>query len=101
VTETVINGVDKLKQCLVDVWHSLQQSVIDAAINKYREQLTVCIRAELQMNVLNTCSELVKRLKKLLAMLTLCILQKRSFIANFAIFTVLEVCQIKVRILSR
>ena len=95
MTETVINGVDKLKQCLVDVWHSLQQSVIDAAINEYREQLTVCICAELQMNVLNTCSELVKRLKKLLAMLTLCILQKRSFIANFAIFTVSKFAKLR------
>ena len=95
MTETVINGVDKLKQCLVDVWHSLQQSVIDGAINKYREQLTVCIRAELQMNVLNTCCELVKRLKKLLAMLTLCILQKRSFIANFTIFTVSKFAKLR------
>jgi len=31
-----MNTVDELKRRLVDVWHSLQQNVIDAAINEWR-----------------------------------------------------------------
>ena len=28
-----MNSVDELKQCLVEVWISLQQNIIDVAIN--------------------------------------------------------------------
>jgi len=31
-----MNTVDELKRRLVDVWRSLQQNVIDAAINEWR-----------------------------------------------------------------
>jgi len=34
VYECRMNSVDELKQRLVEVWNSLQQSVIDAAINE-------------------------------------------------------------------
>jgi len=33
VHECRMNSVDELKQCLIEVWNSLQQNVIDAAIN--------------------------------------------------------------------
>jgi len=39
VHECRINSVDELKLRLTDVWNSLQQNVIDAAINKWRKQL--------------------------------------------------------------
>jgi len=34
VYDSRMNTADVLKQRLVDVWHSLQQNVIDAAINE-------------------------------------------------------------------
>ena len=30
----------------VDVWNSLRQNVIDAAINEWRKQLRACVRAD-------------------------------------------------------
>jgi len=30
----------------VDVWNSLQQNVIDAAINEWRKQLRACVHAD-------------------------------------------------------
>jgi len=38
VYECCMNNVDELKQRLIDVWNSLQQNVIDAAINEWRKQ---------------------------------------------------------------
>jgi len=36
VYECRMNSVDKLKLRLIDVWNSLQQNVIDAAINEWK-----------------------------------------------------------------
>jgi len=41
-----INSVDGLKLCLIDFWNSLQQNVIDAAINEWRKQLRACVHAD-------------------------------------------------------
>jgi len=41
-----VQGVDDLKQHLIDVWDSLEQSVIDDAIDQWRSQLCVCVRAK-------------------------------------------------------
>jgi len=41
-----MNSVDELKQRLIDVWNSLQQNVIDAAINDWRKQLRACVHAD-------------------------------------------------------
>jgi len=41
-----MNSVDELKQHLVEVWNSLQQNVIDAAINEWRKQLRACMHAD-------------------------------------------------------
>jgi len=41
--ECRMNSVDELKQRLTEVWNSLQQNVIDAAINDYRKQLRGCV----------------------------------------------------------
>jgi len=40
-----MNSVDELTQRLVVVWNSLQQNVIDAAINDWRKQLRACVHA--------------------------------------------------------
>ena len=46
VYECRMNSVDELKLRLTDVWNSLQQNVIDAAINDWRKQLIACIQAD-------------------------------------------------------
>jgi len=52
--ECHMNSVDKLKQRLIDVWNSLQQNVIDTAINDWRKQLRACMWMD---NILNICCE--------------------------------------------
>ena len=44
----VMNSVDELKLRLIDVWNSLQQNVIDTAINDWRKRLRACVRADEQ-----------------------------------------------------
>jgi len=44
--ECHMNSVDELKLRLIDVWNSLQQNVIDAAINDWRKQLRACVHAD-------------------------------------------------------
>jgi len=46
VYEYPMNSVDELKLRLTDVWHSLQQNVIDAAINEWRKQLRAYVHAD-------------------------------------------------------
>jgi len=46
VYECCMSSVDELKQRLVEVWSSLQQNAIDAAINEWRKWLTMCVRAD-------------------------------------------------------
>ena len=46
VYECRMNSVDQLKLHLIDVWSSLQQNVIDAAINDWRKQLRACVHAD-------------------------------------------------------
>jgi len=41
-----MNSGDELTQRLVEVSKSLQQNIIDAAINELRKQLTACARAD-------------------------------------------------------
>jgi len=43
-----MNSVDELNLRLVEVWNSLQQNVIDAAINKWTKQLRACVHADVQ-----------------------------------------------------
>ena len=42
----IMNSVNELKLRLIDVWNSLQQNVIDAAINEWRKQLRACVPAD-------------------------------------------------------
>jgi len=46
VYECRMNSVDELKLRLIDVWNSLQQNVIDAAINEWRKQVRACMHAD-------------------------------------------------------
>ena len=46
VYEMQIHNVDELKRRLVDVWSSLQQSVVDAAVSEWRKCLQACVRTK-------------------------------------------------------
>ena len=46
VYQKPIREVDQLKQCLVEVWSDMQQTVIDAAIGEWRKRLRACVRAK-------------------------------------------------------
>ena len=46
VYEMQIRNVDKLKRRLVDVCSGLQQSVVDAAVSKWRKRLQACVRTK-------------------------------------------------------
>ena len=41
-----MNSVDELKLRLIDIWNSLLQNVIDAAVNDWRKQLRACVHAD-------------------------------------------------------
>jgi len=67
VYECRMNSVNELKLHLIDVWNSLQQNVIDAAINECRKQLRACVHADgqhfehlLQVHVTNKSYEQIK-----------------------------------------
>jgi len=44
VYESRINSIDELKQHLHDVWHGVQQHIIDLAASQWRQRLTACVR---------------------------------------------------------
>jgi len=46
VYECHMSSVNEVKLRLTDVWNSLQQNVIDVAINEWRKQLRSCMHAD-------------------------------------------------------
>jgi len=45
VYQSRIHDVDQLKQRLLDVWHGMEQNVVDNAIDEWRVRLRACVRA--------------------------------------------------------
>ena len=45
VYQSRVHDVDQLKQRLLDVWHGIEQSVVDSAIDEWRVRLRACVRA--------------------------------------------------------
>ena len=45
VYQTKLRDIDDLKQRLIDVWDSLEQSIIDVAIDQWRSRLRACVHA--------------------------------------------------------
>ena len=46
VYQSRVHDVDQLKQRLLDVWHGMEQSVVDSAIiDEWRVRLRACVRA--------------------------------------------------------
>jgi len=46
VYECRMNSVDEMKLRLTDVWNSLQQNIIDVAIEEWRKQLRACVHGD-------------------------------------------------------
>ena len=44
-TRKKVNGVNELRERLVEVWARLQQNVIDDAIDQWCRRLRACVRA--------------------------------------------------------
>jgi len=45
VYQTKIRNADELRQCLLNVWSSIEQDVIDASIDQWRVRLKACVRS--------------------------------------------------------
>jgi len=43
--QTKMQDLDNLRQCMIDGWTGMQQSVIDDAIDQWRRRLHNCMRA--------------------------------------------------------
>ena len=46
VYQSQVHNVDELKQPLVHVWHGIDQTIIDNAIDEWRGRLRACVRAK-------------------------------------------------------
>jgi len=46
VYQTRICDITELKERLIDVWHGLQQSIVDEAIDEWRKRLRVCVHVK-------------------------------------------------------
>ena len=46
VYQSRVHNVSEVKQRLMDVWHGMEQSVIDSAIDEWRLRLQACVRAK-------------------------------------------------------
>jgi len=46
VYQSGVHIVDELKQRLVHVWHGIDQTIIDNAIDEWRGRLRACVQAK-------------------------------------------------------
>ena len=41
-----IHDIDELREQVTATWHSVEQSIIDSAIDLWRKRLTACVKAK-------------------------------------------------------
>ena len=46
VYQSRVHSIDELKQRLLHVWHVMDQSIIDSAVDEWRLHLRACVRAK-------------------------------------------------------
>ena len=46
VYQSRVHSIDELKQRLLHVWHGMDQSIIDSAVDEWRLRLRACVRAK-------------------------------------------------------
>ena len=46
VYQSRVHDVTELKQRLLDVWHGMEQGVIDSAIDEWRRRIRACVWAK-------------------------------------------------------
>lgn len=46
VYQSRVHNINELKQRLLDVWHGMEQGIIDSAIDEWRRRLRACVRAK-------------------------------------------------------
>jgi len=46
VYQSRVYSIDELKQRLLHVWHGVDQSIIDSAVDEWRLRLRACVRAK-------------------------------------------------------
>ena len=46
VYQTPVRDVAELQQRLVEIWTEFQQSIVDEAIEQWRDRLSACVRAD-------------------------------------------------------
>jgi len=46
VYQSRAHSIDELKQRLLHVWHGMDQSIIDSAVDEWRLRLRSCVRAK-------------------------------------------------------
>jgi len=46
IYQTQVYDVEEVRQCLIDVWHGLGESVINDAIDEWRKRLRACVCAK-------------------------------------------------------
>ena len=59
-----MHNADELEQRLVHVWHGIDQTIIDSAIDEWRGVPHACVRA--MMDTLSKFRDNIKRFKKLI-----------------------------------
>ena len=45
VYQSRVHSIDELKQCLLHVWHGMDHSIIDSAVDQWHLRLRACVRA--------------------------------------------------------
>jgi len=63
VYETKISDIDDLQKRLMQTWFDIEQNVIEAAIDQWRDRLRSCVHAGSGLaDTLNTCYEIIVNL---------------------------------------